>query len=303
MKYALAALLCAASGFCDDFSQAAKLFSYDRSVPLDVKSHELLKRSEYSVFEITYANPKTGRTPGYLVTPSKPGRKPAIVWMHSGGPISRLGDATLLAEAGAVSLLALPPGPGNLTPKNPEGWRDYYVQAVIGLRRAIDVLCARADVDCSRIGFVGHSYGAMMGAVATSIDNRFRVAVYEVGLLGMSIHIAHSPDPWAASVRQEAGEGLNRFLQVISEIDATRYIEDAPPIPKLFQSAYFDPPAVPHEASEAFFRAATGHKEIRWYDTGHDVDSIRAIADRANFLGKALGLKNLKRVLHRNLSM
>jgi pimeloyl-ACP methyl ester carboxylesterase len=305
MSRGLLAAFCLASALCasDDFSEAAKLYSYDRSISLDFKARELWNRREYRTFEISYANPKSGRTRGYLVSPLRPGRKPAIVWMHSGGPTSRMGDAVLMAEAGAVSLLVNPPGPPGPSVKDPEGWRDHYVQAVIGLRRAIDVLSARADVDSSRIGFVGHSYGAMMGAVATSIDNRFRVAVYEVGLLGMSIHIAHSSDPWAESVRQEAGQGLNHFLQVISIVDAAHYIGHAPQIPKLFQSAYFDPPAVPYEASEAFFRAATDPKKLNWYDTGHDMDSIRAIADRANFLGKALGLKEIKRVLQHNLGM
>ncbi len=51
--------------------------------------------------------------------PVKSGRKPGIIWMHSGGPISRMGDATLMAEAGAVSLLVIAPGPGNLSPKYP----------------------------------------------------------------------------------------------------------------------------------------------------------------------------------------
>jgi hypothetical protein len=101
-------------------------------------------------------------------------------------------------------------------------------------------------------------------------------------------------------VRQEAGDSLSRFLQVISAVDATHYIGHAPAIPKLFQAAYFDA-GVPHEASEAFFQAASDPKELNWYDTGHDVDSIAAVSDRVRFLGNALGLKDVKRVLRRNI--
>lgn len=285
----------------DNFAELATLYRYDRSAPLDVKVNERLSRPRYRIYEISYANPKSGRTQGYLVIPLGPGRKPGIIWMHSGGPISRMGDAVLMAEAGAISLLVNPPGPPAPSAKDPEGWRDFYVQSVIGLRRGIDVLAARADIDATRIGFVGHSFGAMMGAVATSSDNRLRVAVYEVGLLGMSIHIAHSSDPYAEWVRQEAGDNLSRFLQVISAVDATHYIGHAPAIPKLFQSAYFDAPAVPQEASKAFFQAAREPKKLSWYDTGHDVDSIAAIGDRARFLGNALGLKDINRVLQHNI--
>jgi len=81
----------------------------------------------------------------------------------------------------------------------------------------------------------------MMSAVAASIDDRFRAAVFEVGLLGMSIHIATSPGPWAEGVRKELGNQLPHFLEVISVVDAKHYIGRAPAIPKLFQSAWYDP--------------------------------------------------------------
>jgi fermentation-respiration switch protein FrsA (DUF1100 family) len=151
------------------------------------------------------------------------------------------------------------------------------------------VLEARDDVDPHRIGIVGHSFGAMMGAVAASIDLRFKAAVFEVGLLGMSIHIGTSPHPWAQGVRKQLGAGLAHYLEVISVVDAGRYIGQAPSIPKLFQSAWYDP-GVPHEDALKFYEAAAGPKELKWYDTAHDVDDIAAIADRARFLAKALGL-------------
>jgi hypothetical protein len=40
---------------------------------------------------------------------------------------------------------------------------------------------------------VGHSSGAMMGAVAISIDDRFQAAVFEAGLLGMGAILPPAP--------------------------------------------------------------------------------------------------------------
>ena len=82
------------------------------------------------------------------------------------------------------------------------------------------------------------------------------------------------------------------YLEVISVVDAERYIGHAPPIPKLFQSAWYDP-GVPHEDAQKFYEAASDPKYLKWYDTAHDIDDIAAIADRARFLGKALGLKGV----------
>ena len=85
---------------------------------------------------------------------------------------------------------------------------------------------------------------------------------------------------------------------MISVVDAKNYIGHAPAIPKLFQSAWYDP-GVPHKDAQEFFDAATGPKELKWYDTGHDIDDIAALADRARFLGRSLHLKGVERVLRR----
>jgi hypothetical protein len=139
-----------------------------------------------------------------------------------------------------------------------------------------------------------------MGAVATSIDDRFKAAVFEVGLLGMSVHIGTNPHPWAQDFRKQLGTGLQSYLQTIGAVDAKNYMGRAPTIPKLFQAAYFDP-GVPHRDAENFFQAATERKTMKWYDTGHDVDDISAIGDRARFLGKVLDLPNAEQILELKL--
>jgi hypothetical protein len=54
---------------------------------------------------------------------------------------------------------------------------------------------------------------------------------------------------------------------------------------------------VPRTDAEDFFNAATGPKELKWYDSGHDVDDIAAMADRSRFLGQKLRLNAIERVL------
>ena len=272
----------------------AALYRYDPATPLNIEQKELASRKGYRLYSISYALPKGGHMPGLLVTPTEPGRKPAIVWMHSGGAIRFLGNAVLMARAGAVSLLV---GEAEgLSGGTAEQARDQLIADVIGLRRAADLLGAQRDVDPSRLSLVGHSSGAMMGAVAASVDDRFRSAVFEVGLLGMSIHIATSPGSWAEGVRKELGDQLPRFLTVISVVDAKNYIGHGPAIPKLFQSALQDP-GVPSKDAEDFFKAATPPKELKWYDSGHDIDDIAALVDRARFLAKTLHLGNIERQL------
>ena len=303
MKLTIAAASCillADAACAQTFDELTALHRYDRAAPLDVKETEMSSRAGFKLYSISYALPKVGRISGFLVSPDGAGRKPAIVWMHSGGPIQYLGNAVLMAKAGAVSLLV---GQAEGTPGGtPEQARDQLITDIIGLRRAADLLETRNDVDPARLALVGHSYGAMMGAVAASIDSRFRAAVFESGLLGMSIHIGTSPGSWAEGVRKELGGGLPHFLEVISVVDAKNYIGHAPAIPKLFQSAWYDP-GVPHKDAQDFFQAASEPKELKWYDTGHDIDDLAAMADRAQFLARSLRLKNIEHLLREKINL
>ena len=286
-------LLCTVAT-AQNFTELKQLYVYDRSAPLDVQLTSKDSRSNYALYNISYSLPEKQRADGFLAVPQGSGRKPAVIWMHSSGALAWLGDAVLLAQCGAVSLIVNVPGGG--VAGTPEGDRDAMIMAVVALRRAADVLEARDDVDASRIAVVGHSFGAMMSAVAASIDPRFKAAVFEAGLLGMSIHIGTSPHPWAQGVRKQLGGQLEHYLEVISVVDAAHYIGQAPNIPKLFQSALYDP-GVPHDDASKFYEAATGPKEMKWYETAHDIDDIGAIADRTRFLAKALRLSGAEKTI------
>ncbi|PYT31620.1 MAG: hypothetical protein DMG57_04595 [Acidobacteria bacterium] len=136
MKLAIAAaawILIACSARPQTLDELAALYRYDRNAPLDIQQKELAARDGYKLYSISFALPKGARMPGFLVSPNEPGRKPAIVWMHSGGAIEFLGNAVLMARAGAVSLLVgeaegMPGG-------SAEQARDQLIADVIGLRR------------------------------------------------------------------------------------------------------------------------------------------------------------------------
>ena len=71
--------------------------------------------------------------------------------------------------------------------------RQASVDIVVCIRRAIDLLLARPDIDPSRVGYVGHSYGGNAGAVLTAVDKRIKTFVL-VGLTARyTRHIAESP--------------------------------------------------------------------------------------------------------------
>src|SRR5260370_20594344 len=97
-----------------------------------------------------------------------------------------LPEAILYARAGVVSLLidypCVRPAPWRRCEpgEKPEAVRDNYAATVIDLRRGIDLLQARSDVDSNRIAYVSHSTGAQWGAILSAIDKRVKAA----GLMG-----------------------------------------------------------------------------------------------------------------------
>jgi dipeptidyl aminopeptidase/acylaminoacyl peptidase len=151
-------------------------------------------------------------------------------------------------------------------------------------------LLKRSDIDARRLGFVGHSYGALMGVDAAAADRRFKAAVFEVGLPGMTMHIRTAPIEFAQRIRKKFGPQLNSVLSKIEPLDAIHYVGSLEPTALLFQSARLDP-GVPEEQARAFFDAASQPKTLKWYDTGHEVVDIAAISDRARFLDAQLGLQ------------
>jgi dienelactone hydrolase len=136
------------------------------------------------VHDISYAVPE-GRVQAYLAVPPRSGRVPAVIYLHgSGGDrLQLLNPAVWAAGRRAVGLtLTLPSSaagsrPSGLTAaQSLEREREQFVSDVIAVRRAVDLLRSRPDVDPDRIGLVGWSYGARVAAVLAGAEPRIRAS-------------------------------------------------------------------------------------------------------------------------------
>jgi pimeloyl-ACP methyl ester carboxylesterase len=166
--------------------------------------------------------------------------------------------------------------------------RDIRVQAVVDLRRAFDLLLARPDVDSKRIAYIGHSYGAQWGAILTAVDRRMCATVLIGGVPTAAAIYLDSQDPDMVELRRQVGlADLKKHVEVQSVLDAIRYIPHAAPIPLLFQFAryerYFN-----QEAMDQYYAAASQPKERRQYSSGHDLNGVAVISDRAHWLAAKL---------------
>src|ERR1700676_913270 len=188
MKIVLAALLLAAAIGAQAQTAGPQDFQYDRKAALDIRDVGVTKRGDVAVHDISYASPKGGRVPAYLVVPAGKGPFAAVIWGHWYWSNSEfrnrrefLEEAVVLAYSGVISLLTDGPvaRPGHVDEKDPlsDQVQSDLIQAIIDMRRGADLLLARKDVDPKRLAYVGHSYNATVGGFLSGCDHHFKAFV------------------------------------------------------------------------------------------------------------------------------
>ena len=285
---ALLALAGARAAPAAEAGAQADLFRYDAGADLKVEDVGLDKRADLSVHDIRFT-PIPGRGPvaAYLVVPE--GRRPfaGVLWAHwLGEPATTnrkqfLDEAVALAPKGIVSVLvdAMWSSPKWYESRAPDDDYDSSIRQVIALRRAMDLLAARPDVDKARLGFVGHDYGGMYGMLMAGADRRARTYVY--------VAVAPSLNNWAFFARQPASKAdYLRKNAVLELTDSLRAVTNAS---TLFQFAKSDA-YVARADTGVVTAAAASPKERRLYDADHSMSVPQARADRDAWLLKELGL-------------
>jgi cephalosporin-C deacetylase-like acetyl esterase len=208
----------------ESIDELRRLFDYDQNAPLDVKEVAVINRNGVSIHDIIYASPKGGRVTAYLVVPVRRGRFAGVVFGHwgYGTRTEFLPEAMLYARAGVVSLLVddlnVRPAPWRRSAPGtePEAVRNNFIQSVVDLRRGIDLLRARSDVDPDRIAYVGHSSGAHWGAILSAVDRRLKTVVLMAGIPSETTILLESDDPDYVSFRESMPkEQLDNYFKTV----------------------------------------------------------------------------------------
>jgi len=266
-------------------AQKQGLFDYDRSAPLAFRDKgDVNPAYPIRVHDVSFAGPK-GRVTGYLVLPPVKGRRPAIIYMHgSGGNRTEfLAPAGWLAARGAIGLTLDSPEARSSEPiaaglKGLRQQRDLTAQAIVELRRAVDLLQRRPDVDPNRIAYVGWSYGARTGALLAGMEHRIRsFDLMSGGALPPEAYAKLAPPKLRTAVRT-----------TLTSIDPLRYVARSAPSSLLLQDGRRDS-IVPRKALLDLARAAGKPKSVRWYAAGH-APNAREYREAIAWLSSRLGL-------------
>ena len=272
---------------------AGPFLVYDKSIPVDLKEIGVRENEGVRVRDVEYASLGAGhgRMNAFLVSPVARGRCAGVLFFHwlgkpNGDRTEFLEDAIALAKNGTVSLLMQGSFPWLEEPTEATADASRIVDQSIEVRRALDLLLSQPGVDPARIGFVGHDYGAMFGAVASGVETRIKAYVF---MAGMGTFSDWSLKYWPRT----ASKGADVYRAAMKPLDPAHHLARAAPVPKLFQFSDSDIYISKSEA-ERFFGAATGPKEIRRYACGHELNMDAVRADRLMWLEKKLGLQATK---------
>jgi dienelactone hydrolase len=271
------------------------LFDYDPAPPLDVEHGATGVVDGVTTVELTYASPYAGRVPATIFVPEGSGPFAGIVMMH-GMPSDRaamIPDATRYAEAGAVVItidapFARPENAGRHTVGFTDKDRDEQIQLIVDLRRAVDLLAGRPDVDPGRLAYLGVSYGAAMGGLLAGVEDRLQAYVLRVGDGGLVTHFTGSEDQGLGlyvlpeDVRQ-------RWLEAMWPIEPIHYVAHADPAALLFLNGTEDELVPPADALR-FQEAGSEPKTVRWYEAGHGLPR-EAIDDEIAWLAELIGIE------------
>ncbi len=278
---ALAAVGCSGAREVDE-----GVFAYDATQPLGTNDRGVVSETyPIAVHDLSYTSLRDTVDALLMVPPGK-GRRPAVVYVHGAGSTreSMAGPALWLAARGAVTLAITAPSSGAVPASAPgmldrlAEQRELEIRDVIAVRRALDLLTARDDVDRGRLGFVGWSAGARAGALLAGVEPRLHsLVLVSGGSAPVSEFVQAAPEDLKADVEA-----------TMSSIDPLRHIARARPGSLLLQDGRRDS-VIPRRALQALIDAAPEETEVRWYDAEHALGPV-AYREHMSWLEQELGL-------------
>jgi dienelactone hydrolase len=260
-------------------------FAYDTTDTLDIQEAGEEVFDGIAVHDINFRGASGRRVNAYLVTPMIGHSFPGVLFVHPlpGSRKSFLDEAMKLADSRICSLAVDAPWSAGMEwakgMGDPEHDRMEFIGTIKDLRRSFDVLTSQSSVDPSRLGYVGHSLGALCGAVLSGVDHRAKAYVLMSGTSSFS-------DVAQVNMPDLKDEKLDRYKQVLSDIDPIRFVPEAAPAIIMFQMGtneeYFG-----RQRMRSLAHAGSEPKVVHWYDASHMLDE-QARRDRDGWLVEEL---------------
>lgn len=298
----------AAPAASPDAEQQCRLewFAYDRTLPLDAQVGPLDTTPSSTRYRVEFTSVHDQRVPAILALPRNTAAPyPAVILVHGSGgskstsyivaaseALTRCGYATIAIDTQYHGDRRVPGRSGEIHMPDSYTMRDAWVQSVVDIRRTVDYLESRKDIDPARLGYLGFSQGAMLGAIFGGIDRRvgvFCLAVPGGGFLNIIRHISRYPilrDHWPSVTTPALMAKVERIANIT---DPAHYVAGISPRPLLILVAKYDE-IIPPEGSQAIVNAVSNdpNLQVAQIPSGHVLNPVVLFQIRDYFV-KELG--------------
>ena len=261
------------------YQKALPTYQYDASKPLAIKLGTTQKIGPVKFLRFSYGSTNSQRVPALLFTP--PGASaahpvPCLVILHGLGGSKEIMSGMALFEAknGYASLVIDEYGQGERGPlkttphQQAEELATTVSQTAMDVRRGLDYLATRPDINSKRIGLAGVSLGAIIGTVTSGVEPRIKAAVLISGGGDWGL-ILKTLSARSATV---GGRDTSAFKKIdfaalttlLAPEDPLTFAPHIAPRPLLMLGGRQDTTIIPQAQTE-LFDAARQPKQIVWY--------------------------------------
>ncbi|MFN2529710.1 MAG: protein kinase [Pyrinomonadaceae bacterium] len=263
-----------------DFRKWATAYHYDNR-PLDAQIIEVKETNEWRREKITFNGAGNQRAIAYLYLPKNYPRPLQVINLVPAGDVANglrslsasIEDrlAPMIKSGRAVFGVVLE---GYIERLRPEGYqppdprtveyREMIVNRITDVRRGLDYLATRNDIDHSRISLLAPSAGARIGLILAAVE-----------------------DGYAAVILQGAGV-FKEDLQIIPEANPINF---APHIPgkKIMIHGRYDEDTPLKTRAEPLFKLLTEPKQLLIYEGSHAPPNEIFVTNVNRFLDETMG--------------
>ena len=286
------------------------------NAPFDYQIRPLSDRAGFRVYRLTYPSPvvtpveQNNTIPAdyYLPDNIQPGLKyPAAICLHILNGDEQLTDlvCSVLASRGVPALSfklpyygsrGLPDGPEALT-NYPKLFVSAINQVVEDVRRTVDLLASRPEINPERIGITGISLGGITGATAAGAEPRlYRACLLLAGgdLLPM-IHHARESRQLSEMIRKLSPEDRAEVEAKLAEVDPLRFapaLRDRAQAGRVLMINAAEDEVLPRQCTEKLAEALGIADRVVWLEgLGHYTalaEMPRALRTTADFFAEDL---------------
>ena len=246
-----------------------KYYEYDKELPLQDSVVLIKDTATYKLFKINYRSVNYKQVTGLLTIPKNALKPlPVIILLHGAGDEKTVdyiefGNDFFYKNGYAVLRIDISKHGDRVeedydlsfTGKTKYWSREIITQTVFDLRRAVDFIETRKELNAEKIGFFGISLGGITGTIFCGVEKRIKVPV--IVLAGGQLNIMYGAKALSADTKD--------FLSII---EPNNFVKQIAPRPLLMINAENDEIVLPL-MTKSLYKNAKEPKKIIWYPAKH----------------------------------